>query len=178
KDLLKHWIDEGAVWANHWAYETPTRPNLPPVPIPGWVRNGIDQFTLARMAKEGLAPSPEADRTALIRRVTLDLTGLPPTPAEVDHFLQDNSPNAYEKVVDRLLASPRYAERMAVRWLDAARYADTKGYQSDGERFMWRWRDWVIHAFDRNMPFDRFTVEQIAGDLLPNATLDQKIATG
>ncbi len=115
-------------------------------------------------------PSPEADRAALIRRVSLDLTGLPPTPAEVDAFLADTSPQAYERVVDRLLASPRYGERMASRWLDAARYADTSGYQSDGERSMWRWRDWVIDAFNRNLPFDQFTIEQLAGDLLPGAT--------
>ena len=122
--------------------------------MPAWVRNPIDAFVLARLEREGLTPSPEADRETLIRRVTLDLTGLPPTPAEVDAFLHDNSPNAYEKVVDRLLASPRYGERMAIRWLDAARYADTNGYQTDGERFMWRWRDWVIEAFNHNMPFD------------------------
>ena len=134
---------------------------------PNWPRNPIDHFVLARLEREGLKPSPEADRATLIRRVTLDLTGLPPTPAEVDAFLHDPSPNAYEKVVDRLLASPRYGERMAMRWLDAARYADTNGYQTDGERFMWRWRDWVIDAFNRNMPFDQFTIEQIAGDLLP-----------
>ena len=131
----------------------------------------------ARLEREGLHPSPEADRRTLIRRVTLDLTGLPPTPAEVDAFASDASPGAYEKVVDRLLASPRYAERMAFRWLEAARYADTNGYQTDGVREMWRWRDWVIDAFNRNMPFDQFTIEQIAGDLLPNPTLDQRIAT-
>ena len=120
-----------------------------------------------------LQPAPEAARTTLIRRLTLDLTGLPPTPAEVDAFLADSSPEAYERVVDRLLGSPRFGERMASRWLDAARYADTNGYQSDGERIMWRWRDWVIDAYNRNMPFDQFTVEQIAGDLLPEPTLDQ-----
>src|SRR5262249_2304505 len=138
----------------------------------------IDRFLLARLEREGLRPSPEAPRETLIRRVTLDLTGLPPTPAEVDAFLADTSPAAYEKVVDRLLASPRYGERMARPWLDAARYADTNGYQGDGERVMWRWRDWVIEAFNENLPFDRFTVEQVAGDLLPGATLDEKIATG
>ena len=125
-----------------------------------------------------MKPSPEADKATLLRRVTLDLTGLPPTPAEVDAFLADNSPDAYEKVVDRLLASPRYGERMATDWLDAARYADTNGYQTDGVRHMWRWRDWVIDALNRNMPFDQFTIEQLAGDLLAGATLDQKIATG
>ena len=135
-------------------------------------------FRAGATREEGLAPSPEADGITLIRRVTLDLTGLPPTPAEVQSFLSDRSPNAYEKVVDRLLRSPRYGERMAVRWLDAARYADTNGYQTDGQREMWRWRDWVIDAFNRNMPFDQFTIEQLAGDMLPNPTLDQKIATG
>ena len=135
-------------------------------------------FVLARLEREGLEPSPEASRETLLRRVTLDLTGAAATPAEIDAFLSDHSPNAYEKVVDRLLASPRYGERMAARWLDAARYADTNGYQYDGERVMWRWRDWVIDAFNRNQPFDQFTLEQIAGDMLPNATLEQKIATG
>ena len=133
---------------------------------------------MARLEREGLKPSAEADPRTLIRRVSFDLTGLPPTPAEVDAFLQDRSPNAYEKVVDRLLASPHYGERMATKWLDAARYADTNGYQTDAERSMWRWRDWVIDAFNRNLPYDRFTVEQIAGDLLPGATRDQIIATG
>ena len=133
---------------------------------------------LARLEKEGLQPSAEADRATLIRRVSLDLTGLPPTPKEIDDFLNDRSAKAYEKVVDRLLASPRYGERMAFRWLDAARYADTNGYQVDGEREMWRWRDWVIEAFNRNLPFDQFVIEQLAGDLLPNPTLDQRIATG
>src|SRR5436305_4791472 len=129
------------------------------------------------MEANGFGPAPEADRLTLIRRVTLDLTGLPPTPAEVQAFLNDQSPNAYEKVVDRLLGSPRYAERMAFRWMEAARYADTNGYQTDGVRDMWRWRDWVIEAFQKNMPFDQFTIEQLAGDLLPNPTLDQRIAT-
>ena len=144
----------------------------------GWPRNPIDYFILDRLEREGLAPSPEASRETLIRRVSLDLTGLPASPAEIDAFLRDKSPDAYEKVVDRLLASPRYGERMAARWLDAARYADSNGYQYDGERFMWRWRDWVIDAFNRNQPFDQFTLEQIAGDMLPNATPAQKIATG
>src|SRR5262249_31135168 len=151
---------------------------LPVVKNNHWPRNGIDYFVLERLEREGLNPSPEADKTTLIRRVTLDLTGLPPTPAEVDAFLADRSPDAYEKVVDRLLASPRYGERMAIRWVDAARYADTNGYQSDGERFMWRWRDWVIDAYNHTMPFDQVTIEQLAGDLLPNPTLEQKIATG
>ncbi len=154
------------------------RPPLPSVQYGGWPRNGLDYFILERLEREGLRPSPETDRITLLRRVTLDLTGLPPTPAEVDAFLKDQSAHAYEKVVDRLLASPRFGERMAVPWLNGGRYADTNGYQSDGERQMWRWRDWVIEAFNHNMPFDQFTIEQIAGDMLPGATLDQRIASG
>jgi hypothetical protein len=177
-ESLTRWIDEGARWGTHWAFEPPRRPAPPMVRDRSWPRNPIDAFVLERLEAEGLAPAPEAERTTLIRRATLDLTGLPPTPGEVDAFLADVAPDAYEKVVDRLLHSPRYGERMASRWLDAARYADTNGYQSDGERFMWRWRDWVIDAYNRNLPFDRFTVEQLAGDLLPRPTLDQWIATG
>ncbi len=176
--LLRHWIAQGAKWQSHWSFITPEHPPLPRVRNTAWPRNCIDYFILDRLEREGLQPSPEADRITLLRRVTLDLTGLPPTPAEVDAFLDDTSPDAYEKVVDRLLASPRFGERMAVPWLDAARYADTNGYQSDGERYMWRWRDWVIEAFNRNMPFDQFTIEQLAGDMLPGATLDQQIASG
>jgi mono/diheme cytochrome c family protein len=176
--ILRRWVEQGARWQKHWSLLPPRRPDLPPVRDPAWVKNGIDAFVLARLEREGLRPSPEADRATLLRRVTLDLTGLPPTPEEADAFLADGSPGAYEKVVDRLLASPRYGERMAARWLDAARYADTNGYQSDGERFMWRWRDWVIDACNANKPFDAFTVEQLAGDLLPRPTLAQRIATG
>ena len=138
------------------------------------MRNPIDAFVLQRLEREGLKPSPQADRATLLRRVTLDLTGLPPTPLELDAFLADTSPTAYEKVVDRLLQSPRYGERMAFPWLEAARYADSNGYFRDGARVMWRWRDWVIDAFNRNMPYDQFTIEQLAGDLLPNPTLDQR----
>jgi hypothetical protein len=177
-DLIRRWIEQGAKWQKHWSFIAPQRPALPEPNKWTWARTAVDSFVLDRLDRNGLTPSPEADRAALIRRVTLDLTGLPPTPAEVDAFLADSTHNAYERVVDRLLASPRYGERMAARWLDGARYADTNGYQSDGERFMWRWRDWVIDAFNRNMPFDRFTIEQIAGDMLPHATLEQKIATG
>jgi len=177
-DLLSRWIAQGAVWQKHWSFIPPIRPALPEISDGRWPKNAIDNFVLARLDREGLKPSPEADRFTLIRRVTLDLTGLPPTPAEVQAFVEDSSADAYEKVVDRLLASPRYGERMAMRWLDAARYADTNGYQTDGERSMWRWRDWVIDAFNHNMPFDRFTVEQIAGDMLPGATLQQVLATG
>ena len=177
--LITRWIEQGATWQKHWSFIPPRRPDLPKdLKDPKWVRNPIDAFVLQRLEGEALKPSPEADKATVLRRVSLDLIGLPPTPAELDAFLKDTSPNAYEKVVDRLLRSPRYGERMAFPWLDAARYADSNGYQTDGERFMWRWRDWVIDAFNRNMPYDQFTIEQLAGDLLPNATLDQKIATG
>jgi hypothetical protein len=138
---------------------------------------GVDFFIRQRLAKEKLALSPEADKATLIRRVSLDLTGLPPSVADVEAFLADTSPRAYEKVVDRLLASPRYGEKMANAWMDMARYADSNGFQNDHERYQWRWRDWVIEAFNANMPFDQFTIEQIAGDLLPNATVSQKLAT-
>jgi hypothetical protein len=176
--VIQQWIEQGARWESHWSFIAPRRPAPPDVKNRAWPKNELDFFVLNRLEREGHAPSPEADRATLIRRASLDLTGLPPTPAEVDAFLNDASPNAYDKVVDRLLASPRYGERMAARWLDGARYADTNGYQTDAERFMWRWRDWVIDAFNRNMPFDQFTLEQIAGDMLPRATLDQQIATG
>ena len=176
--LLRRWIDEGAKWETHWAYLQPRRPELPQVSNTAWPRNAIDNFILARLDREGLKPSPEADKVTLLRRLSYDLTGLPPTPEEVDAFLADTSPDAYEKQVDRLLNSPHYGERMAMQWLDLARYADTHGYHIDSHREMWRWRDWVINAFNRNMPFDQFTIEQLAGDLLPNATLEQKIASG
>lgn len=178
KEIIKRWIEAGAAWQGHWAFIKPERPALPTVQQPEWVRAPIDHFILASLEREGLAPSPEADRAALIRRVTLDLTGLSPTPEEVRAFLEDASPRAYEAVVERLLRSPHYGERMALPWLDAARYADTHGYQKDNERTMWAWRDWVIDAFNANMRFDQFTIEQIAGDLLPNATLAQRVATG
>jgi hypothetical protein len=176
--LIRRWIEEGAKWEGHWSFIPPKRRELPEVKQAGWARNPIDRFVLARLEREGLKPSPEADRTDLIRRLSFDMTGLPPTPAEIDAFLADQSPDAYEKLVDRLLNSPRYGERMATPWLNAARYADTNGYQTDAERDMWRWREWVIEAFNRNMPFDRFTVDQLAGDMLPNARLDQVIASG
>ena len=177
-DLIRRWIEQGAEWEKHWAFIAPRREPEPAVEDAAWARVGFDKFVQARLAKENLRPGAEAGRRRLIRRVSLDLTGVPPTPAEVEDFVHDKSPNAYEKVVDRLLASPRYGERMAIRWLDAARYADTNGYQSDGYRHMWRWRDWVIDAFNDNKPFDEFTVEQIAGDLLPNPRRGQIIATG
>ena len=175
---IRRWIESGAEWQQHWSFVTPTRPTPPAVSTPEWIRNPIDSFVLARLDKAGLSPSEPADRRTLLRRVSFDLTGLPPTPEEIRDYLADDSPEAYERVVDRLLKSPRYAERMTIRWLDAARYADTNGYQTDGPRYMWRWRDWVLEAFDQNKPFDKFTIEQLAGDLLPDATLDQKIATG
>ena len=175
---LKAWIDQGAKYEEHWAYVKPVQKPFPEVKDKNWPRNGIDRWVLARLEQEGLAPAPEADRATLLRRVSLDLTGLPPTLAELDAFLKDDSPDAYEKVVDRLLASPAYGEHVARYWLDLARYADTNGYEKDDRRTAWPYRDWVIDAFNRNMPFDEFTVEQIAGDLLPNATTDQKIATG
>ncbi|MBM3946899.1 MAG: DUF1549 domain-containing protein, partial [SAR202 cluster bacterium] len=175
---LRRWIEQGAPYAAHWAFTPPRRPAVPSVRTRAWVRNPIDAFVLSRLEKERLQPSPEADRRTLARRVSLDLRGLPPTPAEVDAFVADRSPNAYEKLVDRFLASPHYGERMAVKWLDLARYADTHGYHIDSHRDMWLWRDWVIQAFNRNQPFDQFTMEQLAGDLLPNATREQRIATG
>src|SRR5258708_4263631 len=174
---IKSWIDEGAHWETHWAYVPPKRPD-PPNLKTNWTRNSIDAFILDRLEREGLKPSPDADRATLLRRVSLDLTGLPPTPAEIDSFLADKSRDAYEKRVDALLASPHFGERMTMQWLDLARYADTHGYHIDSHRDMSHWRDWVIGAFNRNMPFDQFTIEQLAGDLLPNPTVEQKIATG
>ena len=178
KQALRDWVAQGAKYQTHWAFQTPARPPLPKVKNASWVRNPIDRFILARLEATGLKPAPEADRATLVRRLTLDLTGLPPTPAEVDALLSDARPDAYERLVDRLLASPHYGERLALDWLDAARYADTHGYHIDSGRDMTRWREWVIDALNRNLPFDRFTVEQLAGDLLPGATLDQKVASG
>lgn len=187
---LRAWIDGGASWPRkaaaagpakplHWAFQPIGRPAPPVVKHTKWVRNEVDRFVLARLEKEGIAPSPEAARTTLIRRVTLDLTGLPPTPVEVRAFLADERPDAYERLVDRLLSSPHFGERWARHWLDLARYADSDGYEKDNERpIAWRWRDWVIEALNRDMPFDRFTVEQLAGDLLPAPTMTQLIATG
>lgn len=177
-ERIKVWIEQGAKWNEHWAFVPPERPELPEVAEPRWPRGAIDRFVLARLEKENLTPNPEADRRTLVRRLTLDLTGLPPTPEEVEHFLSDSSDNAYENLVDRLLTSPRFGERLAVGWMDASRYADTHGYHEDFHRDMWPWRDWVIHALNENMPFNQFAMEQLAGDLLPNATNDQKVATG
>ncbi|MBI1903669.1 MAG: PSD1 domain-containing protein [Planctomycetia bacterium] len=177
-ELLRRWVEEGAKWQQHWAFEPPKRPPIPAVKNTAWPRGDIDRFILARLEREGFQPAPEAAKETWLRRVTLDLTGLPPALDEIDAFLADGSAGAYEKVVDRLLASPRYGERMAWDWLDAARYADSNGYQGDGNRTMWPWRDWVVKALNDNVPFDRFTIEQLAGDLLPESTLDQRVATG
>jgi hypothetical protein len=186
--LLRAWIDQGADWpesarsstetSDHWSFRRPVRPDPPEVADPSWSRNPIDRFVDARLAREGLKPSPEADRPTLIRRLGLDLIGLPPTIAESDEFVADARPDAYERLVDRLLASPHYGERWARRWLDAARYADTNGYEKDRERSIWPYRDWVIQALNDDLPFDRFTIEQVAGDLLPAPTIAQKVATG
>src|SRR5262245_19214893 len=193
--LIRRWIDQGANWGageresgragerenastKHWAYIKPVRPVAPRVKNQSWVRNPIDAFILARLEKEGLSPSPEADKATLLRRLYLDVIGLPPSVKEIDEFLADTSPDAYEKVVDRLLSSQYYGERWARPWLDLARYADSNGYEKDNLRVAWKYRDWVINAFNTDMPFDQFTIEQIAGDMLPNATFDQKIATG
>jgi len=177
-DLLTRWVKEGAPWSQHWAFSPPVAAAPPAVKDEKWIRNPIDRFVLARLEKEGLSPSPEADKVRLIRRVTLDLIGLPPTPKEVDDFVNDPSPEAYEKVVERLFNDPRHGERMALEWLDASRFADTHGYHLDSGRDMTRWREYVIEAYNRNKRFDDFTVEQLAGDLLPNATVEQKIASG
>jgi len=176
--LIRRWIEEGAEWKPHWAFLAPQKPAIPAGLDPQREPHSIDRLVRARLQREDLSSSPPADRRTLLRRMTFDLTGLPPTPDELQAFLADESPEAVSRVIDRLLASPRYAERMAIRWLEAARYADTNGYQSDGPRDMWRWRDWVIEAFRRNQPFDEFTIEQLAGDLLPKPALDQLIATG
>lgn len=177
KALLKRWIADGAVYEAHWSFRPVRRPDVPSVADPA-VAHPIDRFLESRIAAEGLPLNGEADRATLIRRVTFALTGLPPTPAEVDAFVADASPEAYDRVVDRLLASPHHGEEMARHWLDAARYADTHGLHYDNERQIWAYRDWVVKAFNANMPFDRFTIEQLAGDLLPNATRDQQTATG
>jgi hypothetical protein len=177
-ELFRRWIEQGAPWKGHWSFTAPVRPELPPVKHTAAVRNPVDRFVLARLEREGLSLAPEADKVTLLRRLTFDLTGLPPTLAEIDAFLADNSPTAYQTVVDRLLNSSRYGEHMARFWLDSARYGDTHGLHLDNERSHWPYREWVIGAFNDNIPFDRFTVEQLAGDLLPDATIDQKIASG
>jgi mono/diheme cytochrome c family protein len=176
KDTLRAWLTAGATYEQHWSFLPPKRPPVPE--LKSQPANPIDAFILARLRKEGLAPSPQADRYTLIRRVYLDLLGVPPTPEEVAAFVSDKSPEAYEKLVDRLLASPLYGERWARKWLDLARYADTNGYEKDRRRSVWPYRDWVIRALNADMPFDQFTIEQLAGDMLPNATLQQRVATG
>ena len=176
--LLIRWIDAGAPFATHWAFLPAQRPPVPAVKRGDWPRSDLDRFVLARLEAEGLEPAPEADRATWLRRVSFDLTGLPPTPEEVAAFLADTTPAAHEGVVDRLLVSPRYAERMAMQWLDVARYADTNGYNNDETRTLWPWRDWVIRAFAENIPFDRFVTEQVAGDLFADATISQRVATG
>ncbi len=175
--LLKRWVDQGAKWGVHWSLVPPTRPTPPKVNDMRWPRNAIDRFVLASLEKDGIKPAPDADKGRLLRRVTFDLTGLPPTPAELEAFVEDQSPKAYEKIVERLLGSTRYGERMATDWLDLARYADTHGYQMDRFRPMWPYRDWVIKAFNENLSFDKFVTWQLAGDLLPNATKEQRLAT-
>lgn len=187
--LIRSWIDRGADFPtdesvakapkpDHWAFQAPKRPALPTVKNKGWIRNGIDHFILARLEGENLTPSPQADRITLLRRVSLDLTGLPPAPREIDEFVKDNRADAYERLVDRLLASPHYGERWGRHWLDLARYADSNGFNIDAPRSIWPYRDWVIAALNRDLPFDQFVMEQLAGDLLPGATIENKIATG
>ncbi|MBD2753013.1 DUF1553 domain-containing protein [Spirosoma validum] len=189
-ETLRKWIDQGAEWGDHWAYTRIEKPDVPKIgtfwsrlgisqhPEQDWAKNEIDHFVIEKLREHDLKPSPEAEKATLIRRLSLDLTGLPPTEQEVANFMADKSPNAYENVVNRLLAAPSYGERWAALWLDLARYADSKGYEKDAERKIWRYRDWVIKAFNQDKPYDQFTVEQLAGDLLPNRTDDQLIATG
>lgn len=177
KEILKRWIEQGAVYQEHWAFEPPQLPEVPEG-ISDWGANAIDAFIGQKLMEKGLLPSPKADKATLIRRVTLDLTGLPPTPEEIEAFVEDDSAEAYQEVVSRLLTSTDHAEHMAAEWMSISRYADTHGYQDDFERIMWPWRDWVIHAFQENMPYDEFVINQLAGDLLPNATKEQILATG
>jgi len=186
---LKKWIDQGANWPEladskeskqkrHWAFKAPVKPAVPAVKNRPWIRNSVDNFILAKLEKEKLSPSPEADKVTLLRRLYIDLIGLPPTPQEVDAFLADNSKDAYKKVVEELLASPHYGERWGRHWLDAARYADSDGYEKDMSREVWPYRDYVVNAFNHDLPYNQFIIEQIAGDLLPNRTQDQIVATG
>ncbi len=177
-ETLRRWIAQGAAYAKHWSYVAPVRPPVPRVSDPSWVINPIDSFILARLDREGLRPSPAADRYTLIRRVSLDLTGLPPTPEEADRFVNDPRPDSYERAVDGILAKPSYGERWAAVWLDLARYGDSVGYIHDPPRTIWRWRDWLVVSLNQNIPYDRFTIEMLAGDLLPNPTSEQLIATG
>ncbi|TVS09742.1 MAG: DUF1553 domain-containing protein [Planctomycetaceae bacterium] len=178
RDVLRRWVEGGADYQPHWAFVAPQKPPLPEVQPSDWPQRPLDHFVLEQLEARGRSPASQADRATLIRRVSLDLIGLPPTPDQVDQFIADDAPDAYERLVDRLLASEHYGERWARQWLDLARYADTNGYEKDRPRSIWPYRDWVIHALNDGMPFDQFTIEQIAGDLLPEATLDQRIATG
>ena len=178
KETLRRWIEAGAAYQKHWAFEPPVKAAEPAVRDASWPRNAVDRFILARLEAEGLKPLPEADKETLVRRAAFALTGLPPSVAEVDRYLADPSPRAYEELVERYLASPRFGEEMARHWLDLARYADTHGLHLDNERQMWAYRDWVVKAFNDNLPFDQFTVWQLAGDLLPGATAEQLTATG
>lgn len=178
KEILRMWIAEGAEYQGHWAYIAPIKPELPQIRNGGWVRNPIDRFVLAELERRGVEPNPEADLRSLIRRVCLDLTGLPPTPEEVERVLMDPTPERYENYVEELLSRQEWGEHRGRYWLDYARYADTHGIHFDNYREMWSFREWVIKAFNRNIPFDQFTIEQLAGDLLPNATLEQRVASG
>jgi len=178
KELLRRWIESGAAYEKHWAFVPPVRPEPGVTTNSAWARNEIDRFVLANLETRHLQPSPPAARETQLRRVSLDLTGLPPTLEELDAFLQDASPDAYVRAVDRLLNSPRYGEHMARYWLDLARYGDTHGLHLDNERSLWPYRDWVVEAFNRNLPFDQFTIWQLAGDLLPNPTREQLVASG
>ena len=177
-NTIKTWIEQGAEWEGHWAFIPVKKSDEPKTEMPNWVRNPIDSFVLKTLKEKDMKPSPEADRRTLIRRVYFDLTGLPPTPEQIKDFILDNSANAFEKVVDQLMSSNAYAERMTLVWMDASRYGDTSVFHDDGPRDMWPWRDWVLNAYKNNMPFDQFSIEQLAGDLLPNPTDDQKIASG
>ncbi|HUG91860.1 MAG TPA: DUF1549 domain-containing protein, partial [Planctomycetaceae bacterium] len=177
-ELVKRWIEQGADWSEHWAFVAPVRLDLPRVERAGWARNPLDTFVLARLERERLSPSSEADRVTLLRRASLDLVGLPPEIEDLDEFLADDSPAAFEKQLDRLLASAHYGERWGRHWLDAARYADSDGFEKDKPRWVWFYRDWVVRALNRDLPYDRFVIEQIAGDLLPDADQDQLVATG
>lgn len=176
--IIKQWIKQGGKYEKHWAFVAPVKPALPKVKNDKWVKNDIDYFTLSKMEQKGLTPNDEADKVRLLRRVALDITGLPPSPGLIDSFEKNTAPDAYEKMIDALLKRPSYGERMAIPWLDVARYADSHGYQDDGYRSAWPWRDWVIHAFNENLPYDKFVTWQLAGDLLPDATKEQILATG
>ncbi len=178
KKLFEKWIQQGGKYEKHWAFVSPVKASLPEVINKAWPKNEIDYFVLHRMEQEGLSPNEQADKERLLKRVSLDITGLPPSLQMMDNFLADSSENAYEKIVDQLLQTDQYGEKMAVHWLDVARYADSYGYQDDNIRTQWPWRDWVIHAFNKNLPYDQFITWQIAGDMLPNATKEQILATG